>query len=643
PASMSLLQNLVVYHAAHPGSTIIDQIDILYSKDPAREGQQEPPSGLRSDSIANTSMYLLQTNLSTLSNPPQMAGARALVALPGMQDNLLGMSQLDFLTYMWEAAIVGTGGYYLYYLVKDSKNGLPDYLFNGDTEVTISVVITYNIIDDVLLNFLNSVIIREPINIQDEILYIETLAQTVTGVTMAEGDTLQAFARRYSTTVGEIAVQNQKAHFRKNTRLAIPGNQASAAQNGHLTATAESLEILAEKYGVSIISLAHANKNHPQLFEAPLTFDTRIEVKVATVPPGNIGFTMKRKGPGAVTALTDADQNLQELYNLLGYNIAANKDFDEAVAGLPAAPGDNNPPPVDDLAEPMRPTAVTDEDMPYNRIVPVYPFVKTVVTDAVSDDLPPEKENPYRAVGKTVQIDMRWQDIFGNLTSFENIADPGPATLPDITVGYTDPVIGLSLYPSVSASYIVDKPEGGSPNLYITLAFNPTNYLPVETVTDVAWKKRAEADRGTYKQIYYQLIREDMKVTISNTLEGDTGLSAIETDPKAILMDMVTKIYQYLGEILKPDADQYVFYTVEDGDTLETIATKYDTTAQNIRMANPSVPADGKLKVGEVIIVPLVLIPANEIIESPVSDTNPLALFALVTNLKLARELNLVD
>ncbi|WP_295793753.1 LysM domain-containing protein [Mucilaginibacter sp.] len=642
PASMSLLQNLIEYYAANPG-TIINQIDILYSKDPAQDGQKEPPSGLRSDSIANTSMYLLQTNLSTLSNPPQLASARALGAVPGMQDNLLGMSQLDFLTYMWEAAIVGTGGYYLYYLVKDSKNGLPDYLFNGDTEVTISVVITYDITNNVLHNFLNSVIIREPINIQDEILYIETLAQTVSDVTMAEGETLHAFARRYSTTVGEIATQNKTAHFRKNTRLAIPGSKANAAQNGHLTAAAESLEVLAEKYGVSIIALAHANKHQPQLFEAPLTFDSRIEVKVATVPPGNIGFTMKRKGPEAVTPLTDAEQNLQELYNLLGYNIAKNDDFDEAVAGLPAAPGDNNPPPPSDLDEPMRPTGVTDEDMPYNRIVPVYPFVKTVVTDASSEDLPPEKEDPYRAVGKTVQIDMRWQDIFGNLTSFQNIPDPGPAILPDITVGYTDPVIGLSLFPSVSASYIVDKPEGGSPNLYITLAFNPTNYLPVESAADVAWKKRAEADRGTYVQIYYQLIQEDMKVIISNSLEGDTGLAAIETDPKAVLTNMVIAIYQYLGEILKPGADPYVFYTVEEGDTLEKIATKYDTTPQNIRMANPSIPADGKLKEGEVIIVPLVTIPANQIIESPVSDSNPLALFALVTKLKLARELDLVD
>gem|GEM_PF-1507749 len=642
PSSMSLLQNLIEYYDANPESTIINQIDILYSKEPAKEGQKEPPSGLRSDAVANTSVYLLQTNLSTLSNPPQLASAGSLSALPGMQDNILGMSQLEFLKYMWEAAVVGTGGYYLYYFVKDSKTGLPDYLFNGDTEVTISVVITYNITDDILLNFLNSVIIRDAINIQDEILYIETLAQQVTGVKMAEGDTLQAFAKRYNTTVGEIARQNKNAHFRRNIRLDIPGGEPNNAKNGHLTAASENLETLAKKYGVSIISLAHANKNRPQLFEEPLTFDSRIEVKVATVPPGNIGFAMKRKYPDTVKGLDDAEKNLQELYNLLGYNIADTEDFYASVSGLPVAPGDNNPPPPSDIDQVLRPTSVTDADMQYNRIVPLYPFVKIPVNGAAGDDVPPEKENPYRAVGKSVQIDMRWQDIFGNLTNFTNIEDPGPATLPPVEIGYIDPVIGLSLYPSVSASYIIDKSAAGSPGLFITLAFNPTNYLPVDK-TDQSWKKRADADRENYKQIYYQLIQTDMQVTISNSLDGDTGLLAGEESPKDVLIQMVTNIWQYLGEILKPGADPYVFYTAKEGDTLDAIAEQYDTTAANIRRANPAIPADGHLTEGQVIIVPLVEIPADAIMESPVSDTNPLSLFALVTKLTLARDINLVD
>ena len=156
-ASMTLLKNLVAYYGENPGSSIINQIDVLYSKEPAKQEQTAPPNGLMSNSLANTTMYLLQTNLSTLSNPPQLAAAR-LAGIPGTQENLLGMSQIEFLKYAWEAAIVGTGGYYFYYLIKDSKAGLPEYLFNGDTDNVITLVITYNITDDILLNFLNSAV-----------------------------------------------------------------------------------------------------------------------------------------------------------------------------------------------------------------------------------------------------------------------------------------------------------------------------------------------------------------------------------------------------------------------------------------------------------------------------------------------------
>ncbi|MGN6396191.1 MAG: LysM peptidoglycan-binding domain-containing protein [Mucilaginibacter sp.] len=639
-ASMGLLRNLLEYYGQNPGTNIIKQIDVLYSKEPAKEGQTEPPSGLMSNAPANTSMYLLQTNLSTLSNPPQSVSALKTTTDPGVQENLLGMTQIDFLKYAWEAAVVGTGGYYFYYLIKDSKNGLPEYLFNGNTDNIITLVVTYNITNDVLLNFLNSAVIRDPINIQDEILYVETLEQTVEGITPGEKDTLQQIAKRYGTSVSKIAVQNVKAVFRQGARLNIPAPASNANQLEYTAVAAETLESVAEKHSISIIALAHANKNVGGLFTGPLTFNTRIEVKVATVPPGNIGFAMKRKNPAKVDKIEPAELNLQQLYNLLGYNIGDNDDFNASVPGLPVAPGDHSYVPPSDLDNVERPSAADDEDYLYDRIVPVYPFVKTMSTQPVGD-VPPEQENPYRAVGKTVQIDMRWQDIFGNLTSFTNVGET--TVLPPQKIGYIDPVIGISLYPSVSASYIVEKNSEDTPALSITLAFNPTSYVPVEA-GDLSWRQRATTDREAYKQIYYQLIQEDMKVSISNSLEGTESISAVESTAKETLINMVLAIYQYLGEILAAEPDAYVFYTVEgDDETLDELAQEYGTTPQNIRRINPSIPLDGKLVNGETIIVPLKLIPADQIIDTPVSDKNPESLFALVTSITLSRDLNLVD
>ncbi len=642
-ASMTLLQNLITYYAFNPDTAVIDEINILYPKEPAKEGQTAPPNGLRSDAMENTSIYLLQTNLSTLSNPPQPGAAMRTAETSGKQENLLGMSQLDFLKYMWEAAIVGNGGYYLYYSVKDSKAGLPDYLFNGDTDSIITMVITYDIQDNVLRNFLNSVVVKDPVTIQDEILYVETSPQLITGV-VADGDTLGSLAKKYSTTVSAIAIQNEAARFRQGVGLRIPPIVRGVMSGEHISAASDSLAIIAQKYGVSLIALAHANKNTVGLFEeGSLTFDSRIEVKVATVPPGNIGFTMERQRPDGIPDLSDAERNLQELYNLLGYNIAANTDFSASVPGLPIAPGDNRYTPPSDIETLVRPTATAEDQLLYNRIVPVYPFAKSGTTERGNEDVPAEDENPYRAVGKTAQIDLRWQDIFGNLTSFTNTGDPGvPTSLPPVEIGYIDPVIGISLYPSVSASYIIEKDNEGTPNLYVTVAFNPTNYLPVDE-TDETWKKRATSDRETYKQIYYQLIQSDVTVSISNSLEDNNSAKAIEDTAKETLLNVVLAIYRYLGELISSATSPYVFYVVKDGDTLESIATEYNTTPENIRRANPSIPADGKLTVDQKIVVPLLEIPVDEVIAYPINDTNPLNLFALVTQFTISRDIHLVD
>src|SRR3546814_7500612 len=101
---------------------------------------------------------------------------------PGTQENLLGMSQLEFLTYVWESAIVGTGGYYLYYRVNGGGAGLPEHLLNGDADNIVTLLVTYHLTDDVLLDFLNSAVLRDPIRIDDEILYVETLGQTASDV-----------------------------------------------------------------------------------------------------------------------------------------------------------------------------------------------------------------------------------------------------------------------------------------------------------------------------------------------------------------------------------------------------------------------------------------------------------------------------
>lgn len=642
-AAMTLLEQLIIYCAEHPDTDIIDVVDVLYTKDPAKEGQTAPPNGLRSDSVDHTLIYLLQTNLSTLSNPPQLNAAARLAAEPGTQPNLLGMTQLEFIKYMWEAAIVNSGGYYLYYQVRDSGEGLPEYLFNGDTDNIVTLVISYRITDNILHGFINSAVIKDPIDIQDEILYVETLPQQLNNVQTGRQDTLHSLADRYRASVTGIAHSNQDQRLRADIPLQIPAARPDAKGSTYTTTGEETLAAIAAAYGISLTALAHANSDTPGIFVDPVTFDSKVEVKVATVPPGNIGFTMKRRRPTDIEGLDNAAVSLQELYNLLGYHIAANDDFNASVQGLPVAPGDNQTDLPGDPVMAVRPTAESGGDLVYNRIVPVYPFVREEQAYAVTGEAPPADKNPYRAVGKTALIDLRWQDIFGNLTDFTNQGGPGiPAELPPIRSGYIDPVIGIGLYPSTSASYIIDRSATDTPELRITLAFNPTNYLPLDA-EDMSWTERSLSDLEAYTTIYYQLVQADVSVNLSCSLQGADGYIETGETAKQALLDMVLSIYSYLGLILTDPAGAYIYYTVSEGDTLQSIADQFGTTPVNIRRANPSIPADGQLTEGEILVIPLHQLPADIVVSYPVADSNPQPLFPLMTSWTVSRSLDLVD
>ncbi|HYH56742.1 MAG TPA: LysM peptidoglycan-binding domain-containing protein, partial [Anseongella sp.] len=269
----------------------------------------------------------------------------------------------------------------------------------------------------------------------------------------------------------------------------------------------------------------------------------------------------------------------------------------------------------------------------------MYRFAKPVAGEIPDGDVPPEQENPYRAVGKTVALAMRWQDIFGNLTGFTATGDP--VVLPPQKVGYTDPVIGLSMYPSVAASYIIALTAEETPALYITLAFNPSPYVPVKA-GDEAWRQRVSSDREAYRQIYYQLQQQDMKVSVTNTLAGDALPGRGVDTVKPVLIDLVLTLFQYLG-LLETTEQIYTFYTApSSGATLDEVAAAYDTTPEQIRRINPDIPADGILQPGTTVIISAVDIPEDALLTTPLSDDNPESLFALVTKMTLTRDPELV-
>ncbi|MCP4152580.1 MAG: LysM peptidoglycan-binding domain-containing protein, partial [bacterium] len=152
---------------------------LAYPDQPVREGKLTPKS-LVSESDDDVHMFLLQTNQSTVSHPSspiQTLTSRAVTGSP-FPGNLVGMDNIDFVSHLWEAGVVNTGGYYLYYRVggKESKKGLPDHLFSEKAEdAKITMIIDYPGYPDGTLElqgYTNCIIIQEQVNLQDQSLFL---------------------------------------------------------------------------------------------------------------------------------------------------------------------------------------------------------------------------------------------------------------------------------------------------------------------------------------------------------------------------------------------------------------------------------------------------------------------------------------
>jgi LysM domain len=610
-----LLENLIVWYAK-PGIPVIDKILILYPPNPAVAGQDAPPTGLTSD--PDPTFFLLQTNLSTASQPPQVTGPALLKAAVPKHDPL-GQTELEFLKLLWESSIVNSGGYVLSYEAQPKK-GLPDYLFSQDGVASLTLLITYNITDNVLQNFLNNVVICQVIDTEHEVLYASPVSQTVSNFKLSPDQTLADVAARYRVTVSQLATQNKNAHAKiaSGKHLRIPPvtrriragelletiaarsgftPEAVAALNPGVDISitrflrlpervwraehADSLASLAERFGTTVATLAHANKNVPGLIQDELTFNDRLEEAIATIPPGNVAFYFTRPHAVSPNIGIDGKQQLSELYNLLAYRIKQGEGFNATNSALPVSPD----------------TPEGTTDWIYDSVVPVSPFENQAFENQLSeanDNAPDPKQDPYNGVGKTVQVNFNWQDLFGNWIDSEVHDQSWPDQ--GFSVGYIDNLIALDQWPSVTSDYVI-APGDRSAQLSITLRFNPAAYLPAHLPADTepdsnATGDMALSDLGKFKLIYYQLTQDDVRVTVSSTMQAENQ-SAEAASPQDVLIQFVLEIIKFLTPISE---------------------------------GQPALPA-----------------PADVAMSQPVTDGNQSNLFALRVALEISRNLDLVN
>ena len=180
--------------------------------------------------------------------------------------------------------------------------------------------------------------------------------------------------------------------------------------------------------------------------------------------------------------------------------MAENDWFQASPQGLPAGP--TTVPDGDPTEKIQVPKALTaEDDWQYDHLLPYSSFATQGVESPgwLTDEAP----SPYLGLGGLLQLNCSWFDLYGNglVTS---LTTPGTSTEPlnfaPLRVGYTDAVIALSQWPSVSAGYQIDT----GPQLALTLSFDSGNYEP-DADNDNDWQQQATNDLAVYTRIYYQL------------------------------------------------------------------------------------------------------------------------------------------
>lgn len=581
-----LLENLLV-QSARSKPPLIFELQVLYPPNPTVPNEPEPPTGLRSD--ADPTFFLLQTNLSTASQPPQLtAELSSQLAAATTQKAPLGQNYLEFLKLLWESSVVNTGGYVLYYDA-ERTNGLPSYLFSEDGIATVTLLINYSIEGNVLQNYLNTVVIHEAIDTENEVLYAAPVTQTVSNFKLAPDQSLADVAARYRVTVSDLATQYNNAQTRltvgKHLRIppltyrVLPGDeletiatranvapQAIAELNPHVNATelssvrflripetiwrvvpGDTLESLAERFSVTVITLAHANKTVAGVFEESIEFDDRLLEPIATIPPGNVAFTLRRAPVLTNSTVIDERDQLEELYNLLDYRIKPGNGFEGTNSALPISPE----------------TSEETKEWIYNSVVPVFPFV-TLTPDS-SDSVPDPKMDPYNGVGSTVELNFYWQDLFGNWLDTGRNDQYWPDR--GFSVAYIDHLIAMDQWPSVTSDYTIARNAQGNPELTVTLRFNAAIYLPEDDPE--TGQETALTDLGKFQIVYYQLTQPDVTVTLSSSMQP-SGPGAESASPREVMVQFVLSVINFLKAVSEgqpsptPPADLSMSQAVAD-------------------------------------------------------------------------------
>ncbi|WP_396448152.1 LysM peptidoglycan-binding domain-containing protein [Actinomadura sp.] len=567
-----LLERLLERWGEDPDAAAVDRLILAF---PAADGD----TGLANDTLPSVTMGLAQTDLSTRTRPPGAVPAPQAAADDGPR---LLNDPHEFIRLLWEAGITRGGGFFLYYDAAAEGRGLPERLFAGGDTATVTLVVLYAApADPVERNrvgaYMNS--LATPAGLpRDATVFAEADPPEPPARVPAAPDTrMGALAAAHYGDVADLVAANTGVPLAADARITVdegvyqapPGGIALADVAGRFGTTVEALraanpgwpgglpdrlafpqairlprlvltpgtspfsgtfgEIIAG-YGQGAASLAAANRDVPGPFETgrEITVPGGPRTRTATVPPGVAAVAARRVVPEDAPGAGDggADAFLKAAFTMLGYRVAGNAAFEESPIGLPAGPATGPADPADhDKIRAPRELEPGRDLWEYRQAVPYTRFAKPRGDGA--------EAAPYQAIGDILQVSFDWCDVYGN-TLVTDLTDPvagsgGPFDQPPVLIGYTDALVGLGQWPSVSSSWQVRDAGDGGPLLELLLSFDDSRYqgllaaaAPDATTVELTFTLDLDPD-GVGDTGNYVFDDTGEPVTVESAVLGDDG------------------------------------------------------------------------------------------------------------------------
>lgn len=357
--------------------------------------------------------------------------------------------------------------------------------------------------------------------------------------------------------------------------------------------------------------------------------------RVASVPQGQVGFTLDLNDPGTLGLSDDPQTALRELYSLIGYQLTETIAFVASEEGQPLGPA------VKADAE-----GASDEDV-WNlmRVVPINRFAKAnpLLDLAV---YPPAAASPYAGIpgassgGNWVQAKTRvslwFHDVLGNasaaatdpqgrapglrdLSSGETVENLVAAI--DVPVAYTDPLIAVGSWPCTTLSYqvVADPDTAGQALLAVRATLQGVAYQPGAGEGGDALLDKAQRDRERLAAIYYQVFQPDVTAALLTSLRQAAGADPdIVPVPIAPLQSLAIGAFVFVsGQVVRRR------YLALAPASIDAVCGTYGVTYDTLGTANAATRLDTILAGPDFALPQTVMFRAGQMVAQVAAAANP--------------------